>query len=231
MSLSSRPLVLVVDDDPRILRLVTANLQAQGYPVAPARDGPEALERAALQPPNLVVLDLALPKLDGLEVLRQLREWCQAPVVVLSAYSEEPRKVQALDLGADDYVTKPFGMAELLARVRAALRRAASEGGAGPAVEVGPLWLDQARRQVLVEGREVHLSRTEYELLRYLAVHADQVLTHHQLLQQVWGPDYGDALGSLRTFIKQLRKKLEPDPAHPRYLLTMPGVGYRLVGE
>lgn len=223
------PLVLVVDDDSRILRLVTMNLQSQGYRVTSAQDGSEALEQAALEPPDLVVLDLALPTMDGLQTLRQLREWSEVPVVVLSAYGEEPRKVQALDLGADDYVTKPFGMPELLARVRAALRRATTTGAEGPIIDLGPIQIDQARRKVLLEGREVRLTRTEFELLRCLASNAGKVLTHPELLR-VWGPEYGDALGSLRTFIKQLRKKLEPDPSHPRYLLTEPGVGYRMVG-
>ncbi len=231
MSAAARPLVLVVDDDLQVLRLVGAHMRTQGYRVVTARDGVEALERASLEPPDLVVLDLVLPKLDGIQTMMRLREWCQAPVVVLSAYGDEQRKVQALDLGADDYVTKPFGIAELLARVRAVMRRAAAarRANATAVIEVGPIRLDMARRQVLVNGREVHLTRTEYDLLRHLATNAGKVLTHRELLQ-VWGPEYGEELEILRTFIKQLRKKLEPDPSHPRYLLTVPGVGYRLVG-
>ena len=226
------PLILLGDDRPKILRFISANLRLQGFRVNLAHDGAEALEQAAVEPPDLVILDLALPELDGLAALQQLRAWCQAPVLVLSAFGEEQRKVQALDLGADDYVTKPFGIAELLARSRAALRRVALlKGTASDAavIEVGPIRIDRARRLVLVSGKTIALTRTEFALLHCLGMNAGKVLTHRDLLQHVWGPEYGDDTGSLRTFIKQLRKKVEPDPARPQYLLTEPAVGYRLV--
>jgi two-component system KDP operon response regulator KdpE len=226
--------ILVVDDEHGILLYVGANLRQQGYEVVTARNGQEALERAALQPPDLVILDLAMPVLDGLATLRRLREWTQVPVVVLSAHADEADKVRALDLGADDYLTKPFGVGELLARVRVAFRRVDIYGGAParPArVEVGgpaDLAIELALRVVTRAGEEVHLTRTEYELLAYLARHLGRVVTQRELLQRVWGPEYGDESEYLRTFVGQLRKKIEPDPSHPVYLLTAPGIGYRL---
>ena len=223
------PRVLVVDDDRTIRTFVSANLRARNYRVTTAADGEEALERAALDLPDLVVLDLVMPQLDGVGFLERFREWSSAPVLVLSALGEERRKVQALDAGADDYLTKPFGMDELLARVRAALRRAAGAPPApsAPVIEVGDLRLDLAAQLVSRGGRDVSLTRTEYALLRELVTHAGKVLGHRHLLQHVWGPEYGGETEYLRTFMRQLRKKLEPDPAHPMYLLTQPGIGYR----
>ncbi|MBI4232849.1 MAG: response regulator transcription factor [Chloroflexi bacterium] len=221
---------MVVEDDTRLLTFLAAHLRAKGYHVELARDGQEALERAALFLPDLVVLDLGLPKLDGLEVLRGLRQWTQAPVIILSARGEERTKVEALDLGADDYLTKPFSPEELLARIRAGLRRAEPKqeaSPAGPLIQSGDLVVDLANRVVKVAGREVSLTRTEYELLRHLVLEADKVLSHRELLRRVWGPEYGEETEYLRTFIKQLRRKLERDPSRPRHLLTQPGVGYR----
>ncbi|HVG97582.1 MAG TPA: response regulator transcription factor [Chloroflexota bacterium] len=229
--------ILVVDDEPGILVYVGANLRAQGYEVATARNGQAALDAAALKPPDAVVLDLAMPGIDGYETLRRLREWTLAPVIVLSAHADEADKVRALDLGADDYLTKPFGVDELLARVRVALRRldayAAGAGGGvtGPVVDAGgpaALVIDLGRRLVLRDGEEVQLTRTEYELLAYLARNLGRVVGQRELLQRVWGPEYGSESDYLRTFVRQLRKKLEPDPANPVYLLTATGVGYRL---
>ena len=229
--------ILVVDDEPGILVYVGANLRAQGYEVATARSGQAALDAAALKPPDAVVLDLAMPGIDGYETLRRLREWTLAPVIVLSAHADEADKVRALDLGADDYLTKPFGVDELLARVRVALRRldayatAAGGGATGPVVDAGgpaSLVIDLGRRLVLRDGDEVQLTRTEYELLAYLARNLGRVVGQRELLQRVWGPEYGSESDYLRTFVRQLRKKLEPDPGTPVYLLTATGVGYRL---
>lgn len=224
--------VLVVDDDPKILAFVASHLKAQGYEVETAKDGQDALEKAALTQPALVLLDLAMPVLDGITVLKRLREWYSGPVIILSAHTEEQEKVQALDLGADDYLAKPFGMEELLARVRAAFRRAERWDTSVPdraSIDAGRLCIDLAERRVAVDGREVPLTRTEYELLRHLAINAGKVLTHRELLQRVWGPEYGDETDYLRTFIKQLRRKLELDPSRPQYILTQPGIGYRFV--
>ena len=226
--------VLVADDDHGIRVFVAANLRKQGYDVTTASDGQDALDAASLKPPDLIVLDLAMPGLDGFAVLERLRRWSQVPVLVLSAHAEQAEKVRALDLGADDYLTKPFGVEELLARVRVALRRAAQAAGpasAAPRVSLGgptnPT-VDLARRVLTVSGREVHLTRTEFDLLAYLAAHLDLVVTQRELLQRVWGPEYGSESEYLRTFVRQLRKKIEPEPAAPRYLHTISGVGYRL---
>jgi two-component system KDP operon response regulator KdpE len=225
--------ILVVDDEPGILVYVGANLRAQGYEVVTVRHGQGALEAAGLHPPDVIILDLAMPVMDGFETLRRLREWSNSPVIVLSAHADEADKVRALDLGADDYLTKPFGVDELLARVRVALRRLETYGvpAAGPVVDAGGpagLVIDLGRRVVTRHGDEVHLTRTEYELLAYLARNLGRVVTQRELLQRVWGPEYGSESDYLRTFVRQLRKKLEPDPANPQYLLTASGVGYRL---
>lgn len=219
--------VLVVDDEPQIRRALRAGLQAHGFEVVLAADGEAALDAAALQPPDVVILDLGLPDRDGIEVVRQLREWSSVPILILSVRGAEREKVLALDSGADDYLTKPFGMDELLARVRAALRRAAGQGRGEPVLEFDELRIDLASRVVTVAGREVHLTPTEYELLRELAVNAGRVLTHQMLLTHVWGPASADATHYLRVYINQLRQKLEPEPTRPRYIVTEPGVGYR----
>jgi two-component system KDP operon response regulator KdpE len=222
-----RKRILVVDDEPQIVRALRVGLTAHGYEVIPVADGEAALDQAATTPPDAIILDLGLPGQDGLEVCRTLREWSPAPILVLSARAEERQKVAALDLGADDYITKPFGMDELLARLRAALRRA---GGTAPAEAVftaGSLTIDFSRRLVTVAGQAVHLTPTEYSLLRVLASNPDRVLTHGMLLRSVWGSEYGEEAHYLRVFIRQLRQKIEADPSRPRLILTEPGVGYR----
>lgn len=225
--------VLVVDDDPKIRRLVAAYLGREGYEVFLAANGDEAVYQASLQQPQVVVMDLSMPGMDGFEAIRRLREWYSDPIIVLSATDQEPEKVRALDLGADDYMTKPFGTDELSARLRAALRRAermnASPEAPQSNVKAGEFEIDLAARLVYRNGEEVRLTRTEYDLLRALAVNAGKVLTHRQLLQTVWGPEYGEEAEYLRTFVKQLRRKLEPDPSRPNNILTEPGVGYRLI--
>jgi two-component system KDP operon response regulator KdpE len=222
------PRVLVVDDEPQIRRSLRVALRANGYEVEEAATGEAALEQAATRPPALVILDLSLPDLDGVEVCRRLREWTQLPVIVLSANGEDEAKVRALDEGADDYVTKPFSVPELLARMRVAVRRAARETDiASVVIRAGDIEIDLSRRLVSRSGEEVHLTPTEYGVLRYLAEHAGRVVTHGQLLRSVMGPGYEDAVGSLRVYVASLRKKLESDAAQPRIITTEPGVGYR----
>jgi two-component system, OmpR family, KDP operon response regulator KdpE len=230
---SSLPLVLLIEDDPAIRRFLRAVLPAKGHRLAEAATAADGLDKAARERPDVIVLDLGLPDRDGLEVLKELREWTRLPVIVLSARQQEGDKVTALDLGADDYLTKPFGIAELLARLRVALRHAAlSDGAAPPPVfEVGELRVDLARRQVFVGDVEVHLTPIEYKLLALLVKHAGKVLTHRQLLREVWGPEYGDESHYLRVYMAQLRRKIERESARPRYLRTEPGVGYRLLDE
>jgi two-component system KDP operon response regulator KdpE len=218
--------VLVVDDEPQIRRALRTALAGHGYRVEVAEDGEAALTMLAGRPPDVVVLDLMMPGVDGFEVLRQTRAWSRVPIVVLSARGQERDKVEALDLGADDYLTKPFGIAELLARVRAVLRRAGPV--AGSRLTVGNVGIDLARHVVTKAGVEVHLTPTEYDLLRVLAVDAGKVLTHRQLLERVWGGYAAANSQQLRVYVNYLRRKLEDDPARPRLLLTEPGVGYRL---
>ena len=230
MSEPNAPLLLVVDDDAPVRRFLRAGLGSAGYRLVEAMSGAEALAQAATRAPDLVLLDLGLPDLDGFEVVRRLREWSQVPVLVLSARGQEEDKIHALDAGADDYVTKPFSMGELLARVRVALRhRARREAGddAGP-VQVDELVVDLAKRVVTVAGEEVRLTPIEYRLLAVLARHAGRVLTHEQLLREVWGPGYATQHHYVRVYMAQLRQKIEPDPSRPRWLVTEPGVGYRL---
>ena len=224
------PLVLVVEDEPQVMRFLRATLPAHGYRVLEAANGAQALVQAQTQQPDLVLLDLGLPDLDGLEVTRRIRGWSVVPIVVVSARGQERDKVQALDAGADDYLTKPFGTEELLARMRVALRHAARvAGGAGETVfETGELRVDLAARLAYRRGEEVRLTRTEYRLLAALVKHAGKVLTHRQLLVEVWGPGSASETHYLRVYMAQLRHKLEDDPARPRHLLTETGVGYRL---
>lgn len=217
--------VLVVDDEPQIRRALRTALGGHGYEVELAEDGAIALDALALRLPDLVLLDLVMPRVDGLEVVRRAREWSKVPIIVLSARGEERDKVTALDLGADDYLTKPFGMEELLARVRAALRRAGAP--VASSVVAGDLTVDFGRHVVTRGQTEVHLTKTEYDLLRVLATNADRVMTHRQLLERVWGSYATDNARQLRVYINYLRRKLEPDPAHPRLIVTEPGVGYR----
>ena len=219
--------ILTVDDDPHVLRSLRAALESHGYEVRAAPSGASALEECASQRPDVVLLDLAMPGLDGVEVCRRLRSWSQIPILVLSARVQEAEKVRALDAGADDYVTKPFGTEELLARIRAALRREQARREEDPIIRSGALTIDLLARRVEVDGQEVHLTPTEYELLRVLASNSDRVLTHRHLLRSALGPEYEDALENLRTFIAQLRRKIEPQPSRPRWIVTEPGVGYR----
>ena len=222
--------VLVIDDELQIRRFLTGSLSAHGYHVQAVESGQQALREAPVFHPDVVLLDLSLPDLDGIEILRRLREWSATPVIVLSVREREEDKIAALDAGADDYLTKPFSMGELLARLRVALRHAA-QGEEEPMITSGELVLDLARRRVSVAGREVSLTPTEYELLKALATHAGRVITHRQLLRQIWGPQFETETHYLRVFMSQLRRKLEADPARPRYLLTEPGVGYRLAED
>ena len=219
--------VLVVDDEPQILRALETTLRGAGYEVETAPDGETALTRAAARPPEAVILDLVLPDRSGIEVCRELRTWLEAPVIVLSAVGEERDKVEALDAGADDYVTKPFGIDELLARLRAALRRAAAPGD--PVVEIGELRIDLEKRVVQRNGDVVSLTPHEFALLRYLAQNEGRLLTHRSILREVWGPSYQTESHYLHVYVSQLRRKIEPDPTRPRYLLTEAGAGYRLV--
>jgi two-component system, OmpR family, KDP operon response regulator KdpE len=224
--------VLVVDDEPQILRALRINLRVRDYEVHVAATGAEALEVAGRYPPDLVILDLGLPDLDGVEVIQGLRGWTKAPIIVLSGRADSLDKVEALDAGADDYVTKPFGVEELLARVRVELRHAARPArGAEAVFRTGELAVDVEHRRVLVGGREVHLTPTEYELLKVFIAHPNKVLTDRMLLQSVWGPGYGDEDNYLHVYVKRLRRKIEADPPAPRYLVTEPGVGYRLIAD
>ena len=225
----SRPLLLVVEDEPQLRRYLRATLAAHGFRMEEALDGASGLHLAAAVRPAAVLLDLGLPDLDGLEVLRRLREWSRVPVIILSARGQEDDKIKALDGGADDYLTKPFGTGELLARIRAALRRV--EPGAAeiePSLQWGDVRFDLAAREVRRKDQLVHLTPNEFDLLAFLVRHAGKVLTHHQLLREVWGGVAGAQPHYLRVYMAQLRRKLEDDPARPRHLVTELGVGYRL---
>jgi len=222
--------ILVVDDERAIRRFLRASLTAHGYAVYEASSGQEALSAVIGDRPDLIILDLGLPDLNGIEVTHQLREWTRIPIIVLSVREEEATKVAALDVGADDYLTKPFGIAELMARIRVALRHADQPAGE-PVFEVGDLRMDRARRQVLMAGNEIVLTPTEYDLLRVLVQHAGKVLTHRQLLRQVWGGGYELETHLLQVNISNLRRKIEPDPSRPNYIITEVGVGYRLRAE
>ncbi len=225
--------VLVIDDEPEIGRAVRAGLRGAEFSVEWVATAAEGLERVAQWRPDVILLDLSLPDMDGVEVCRQLRAWTQTPVIVLSVRSREGDKVAALEQGADDYLTKPFGMGELIARIRVALRhvaRAASGAGGDARMRVGDLEMDLERRLVTVGGREARLTPTEYEVLKYLMTNAGKVVTHSVLLHAVWGPSYEAEAHYLRVFINQLRRKIEPDPSRPRYLITEAGVGYRIRG-
>jgi two-component system KDP operon response regulator KdpE len=218
--------VLVVDDEPQILRAMRINLKARGHDVATAADGREALDAAVAHPPDIVILDLGLPDIDGVEVIAGLRGWTTVPILVLSGRSGSSDKVQALDAGADDYVTKPFGMDELLARLRAMLRRNVSTE-AEPVVEFGDVVADLAATRVTVNGAEIRLTPTEWHLLEVLVRNPGRLISQRQLLLEVWGPGYETAHGNLRLYMAQLRRKLEPDPSRPRYFRNEPGMGYR----
>lgn len=225
------PLVLVVEDERQMLRFLRATLTSHGYRLLEAETAAEAVRLASSHNPDLILLDLGLPDADGIDVTRRLREWSRTPIIVLSARGRDDDKVEALDAGADDYLTKPFSVNELLARMRVALRHAgaaAAGAAAAPVVEVGPLRVDLARREVQVEGREVRLTPIEYKLLTLLARHAGKVLTHRQILKEVWGPGREGQTHYVRVHMAELRKKIEADAARPRIIVTEPGVGYRL---
>jgi two-component system KDP operon response regulator KdpE len=219
--------VLVVDDEPQILRALQIKLRSAGYAVETAATAQEALTKAAMRPPEAIILDVLLPDGNGTEVTREVRSWSTVPIVVLSAVGEEHEKIAALDAGADDYVTKPFSGDELLARLRAALRRASPSPH--PVIEIGELRIDLEKRSVTMAGRRVALTPIEYDLLRLLAQNEGKLLTHPMILREIWGPAYREESNYLHVYISHLRRKLEPDPARPRYLLNQPGVGYRLI--
>jgi two-component system KDP operon response regulator KdpE len=224
--------ILVVDDDPQIRRVMKATLVGHGYEVVEARTGENALEVFPREMPNLVLLDMNMPGIDGLETCRALRVGSEIPVIILSVRNTEKDKVAALDAGADDYVTKPFGIEELLARIRAALRRSPSSPEGGPRGYLSPdLEIDFETRRVHANKKDVRLTPKEFEMLRYLVAHTGRPVTHRELLQSVWGPDYGDEPEYLRVFVNQLRKKIEANPSKPKYILTEPWVGYRFAGE
>ena len=227
------PVVLVIEDEPEIRRFLRASLLGHGYRLVEAKTGHEGLGAAETRQPDLIILDLGLPDMDGLDVIRRLRSWTSLPLLVLSARGQETVKVAALDEGADDYISKPFGVGELLARIRAMLRRAERPEGAQnkPIFETGDLQIDFAQRRVLVKAKEVHLTPIEYRLLTTLARHAGKLLTRKQLLTEVWGRAYADQMHYLHVHMAQLRRKIEAEPARPRYILTEPSVGYRLVAD
>jgi two-component system KDP operon response regulator KdpE len=228
--MSYKPEILVIDDEPQILRALRTILSAHHFRVITASRGEEGLALASAQPPDLILLDLALPDLDGVEVCRQLRQWTQLPVIVISVRDSEREKVEALDSGADDYVTKPFGIEELLARMRVALRRRmAVHGKIKSPVVIGPVLVDLDNHRITRNGVEVELTPTEFKLLSYLVVNAGRVLTYPMILTQVWGPQEAEHVEYLRVFIGQLRKKVEDDPENPKYLVNEPRIGYRLM--
>ena len=220
--------ILVVDDDEGVQQFIDTILKRNGYAVLRADDGQAAIAQAVDSSPHLVILDLSLPVLSGLDVCRQLRTWCQAPVLVLSAYGEENLIIRALDLGADDYLTKPFRPGEMLVRIRVLLRRSSRQATGKSSLRAGNLRLDLARRRVVRGGEEITLTRTEFDVLAYLARRLDSVVTSETILHEVWGPYHGQYEQTLRVHIGHIRKKIEPDPSNPRYILTEPGVGYRL---
>jgi two-component system, OmpR family, KDP operon response regulator KdpE len=227
------PIVVLIEDEPQIRRFLRATLTGQGYRLFEAATGADGLVEVGSRQPDVVIVDLGLPDMDGVEVIRRLREWTAVPIIVLSARGQERDKVTALDAGADDYVSKPFGASELLARIRVALRHTAgaSHEADEAAFKVGELQVDRLRRHVSLGSAEVRLTPTEYKLLTTLIRHAGKVVTHQQLLREVWGPAHTDQSHYVRIYMAHLRHKLEAEPARPRYLLTEPGVGYRLAGE
>ena len=223
--------ILVVDDEPQIRRSLQVNLESKNYAVVTAASGDEALEEMDRRKPDVVIVDLVLPSIDGIEVTRRIREQSPVPIIVLSAIGDERKKVEALESGADDYVTKPFGMEELLARVRSALRRTVMLSGVEPLFRSGALSINFERREVRIEDELIKLTPTEYDLLKYMIQYSGKVITHRTLLTAIWGETYTDQAQYLRVFIGQLRKKLETNTARPRYILTDPGVGYRFAHD
>jgi two-component system, OmpR family, KDP operon response regulator KdpE len=222
--------ILIVDDDPAILRLLSTNLKARGYEIYTATDGAESLEAVQKDFIDLIILDLMMPKVDGVEVCRRVREWSDIPIIILSARGDENDKVKCLELGADDYLTKPFGIAELMARIKTAFRHRGDPtvSPAQSSFMCDGLEINYARRRVTVDGKDITLTPTEFALLQHLAVNSDKVLTHSMLLQSVWGNEYSSEKEYLRVFVGRLRRKLEPDPKNPKYIQTIPGVGYQI---
>jgi two-component system KDP operon response regulator KdpE len=232
-ALATRPEILLVEDDSQIRRFIKAMLTAEDYRLHEAISGEEGIAQASSRNPDLILLDLGLPDRDGLDVIREIRQWSHIPILVISARGQEQDKIKALDAGADDYVSKPFAPGEVSARIRASLRRAAvlDKNEAGETVEFGNISVNLAARRVLVGSSEVHLTPNEYKLLQVLLHHAGRVVTQRQLLKQVWGPEHVNEPQYLRVFMGQLRRKLEADPAHPTHFITEPGIGYRLLLE
>jgi two-component system KDP operon response regulator KdpE len=222
-----KPTILVVDDEPQILRVMRVSLPARGYQIVTAADGEQALDEIHKEMPDLIILDLAMPGMGGLEACRRIREFASVPIIVLSAKGAESDKIAALDMGADDYVTKPFSLDELLARVRAVMRRAVATDMDAAVLSVGDLTIEANERRVTLSGTEIRLTPKEFEVLKYLASNAGKVVTHRKLLQAVWGIESTEQTEYLRVFINQLRRKIEPDPQNPRYIITEPWVGYR----
>lgn len=222
--------VLIVDDEPQIRKLLKVSLNAYGYMLDEAATGQDGITRAAIFKPDLLILDLGLPDMDGKNVIKEIRDWSHAPIIILTARDQEQEKIEALDFGADDYITKPFGMGELLARMRVCLRRSTANGDE-PVLTCGGLTVNLVLRRVMVDDREVKLTPTEYEIIKVMAQHAGRVLTHKQLLKAVWGNSYDEDTHYIRVYIGQLRRKIEADPAQPRYIITESGVGYRLMGN
>jgi two-component system, OmpR family, KDP operon response regulator KdpE len=225
----SPPTILIIEDEQSIRRFLRVSLAANGYRLVESATGQDGLLQAATAQPDLIILDLGLPDMDGIDFTRQIRQWSKVPIIVVSARGKEQDKVVALDAGADDYLTKPFGVGELLARLRVALRhRAATPAGGDPVFQNGDLKVDLARREVTLAGKPLHLTPNEYRLLSILVQYAGRVLTHKQLLKEIWGPGSSQETHYLRVYMNQLRQKIEADPAQPKFLLTEPGVGYRL---
>lgn len=222
--------ILVIDDEPQIRKLLNVSLQAHGYQISEAATGREGIQQAAAFKPDLAIVDLGLPDMDGKEVIRQIRDWSVMPIIILTARDQEQEKISALDAGADDYITKPFGIGELMARLRVCLRRIAASDNE-PVLRCGGLAVDLLQRRVTVDDREIKLTPTEYELIKFMIQHAGRVLTHKQLLKAGWGNSYGEDTHYIRIYISQLRRKIEQDPAQPHYIVTESGIGYRLMGR
>jgi two-component system KDP operon response regulator KdpE len=229
--MDAKQTILVVEDEPEIRKFLRSSLGAEGYRVVESPNGRRGTTDAGMHKPDLAIVDLGLPDFDGIEVIRRIREWSPMPIIVLSARIQERSKIAALDTGADDYITKPFGVGELLARVRVALRHATRPDTGQRILAFGPSSVDLERRQARRDGADVHLTAIEFKLLACLAKHLGMVVTHRQLLQEVWGPSHVEHTHYLRIYMKQLREKLEPDPVRPKYLLTETGVGYRMVAD
>ncbi|BBB90890.1 MAG TPA: response regulator [Methylomusa anaerophila] len=222
--------ILVIDDEPQIRKLLNVSLQAYGYQLSEAANGLGGIQQAAVFKPDLAIVDLGLPDMDGKEVIRQIRDWSAMPIIILTARDQEQEKIAALDAGADDYITKPFGIGELMARMRVCLRRIAASDNE-PILHCGGLAVDLLQRRVTVDDREIKLTPTEYELIKFMIQHAGRVLTHKQLLKAGWGNSYGEDTHYIRIYIGQLRRKIEQDPTQPRYIVTESGIGYRLMGR